>query len=76
MAVSNGIGETKAEENSKRSDLSITLNASDFTEDSFTKIEEEIYKYKFTLSELYRHSLLFYKKGLHFFVACFCWSQS
>ena len=63
MAVSNGVGETKPEENTQRSDLSITLNISDLVEDSFSKKEEEIYKYKFTLSELYRHSLLFYKKG-------------
>lgn len=71
MAVSSSTTEERThDENAKKSNLSITLNSSDLTDDYILKEDEPIYKHRFTLNELYQYSLQFYKKGVN--SSCFC----
>ena len=70
MAVSSSTEETNPEGNAKKSDLSITLNSCDLADDNILKEDEPIYRHRFTLNELYKYSLQFYKKGELEFIFC------
>ena len=58
-----GQTEKPAVESTYNGDLTIELNTSDLNKCSVTPSREEIYKLGFSLNDLYKLSLQFYKKG-------------